>query len=238
MNREYHKWYSHRLGREMELLLFGHDGPAVLVFPTSMGKFYEYEDRGMVDAVRPQLDSGQMMLFCVDSVDKESWYNRDAHPRDRALRHVAYENYVLQEAVPLMRMRSGRHKIAVTGCSFGGYHATNFSLRHPDVVSACVSMSGAFDIKQFLDGYYDDTCYFNCPVDYLPAMTDPWYLDQYREGIRWVFGAGEHDICLDENRRMAGILEAKGVPHWFDFWGLGASHDWPLWQLMARKYFS
>jgi len=26
MNREYHKWYSSRLGRDMELLVFGHGG--------------------------------------------------------------------------------------------------------------------------------------------------------------------------------------------------------------------
>ena len=34
MNREYHRWYSHRLGRDMELLIFGHAGAKVLVFPT------------------------------------------------------------------------------------------------------------------------------------------------------------------------------------------------------------
>ena len=62
-------------------------------------------------------------------------------------------------------------------------------------------------------------------------MTDAWYLDQYRSDIRWVFGAGEHDICLGENRRIAEIFESKGLPHWFDVWGLGASHDWPLWPL-------
>src|ERR1700719_596773 len=51
MNREYHKWYSPRLGRDMELLVFGHAGLPVLVFPTSGGRFYEFEDRGMVGAL-------------------------------------------------------------------------------------------------------------------------------------------------------------------------------------------
>lgn len=237
MNREYHKWYSHRLGREMELLLFGSHGAPVLVFPSSMGKFYEYEDRGMVNALAWELDNRKLMLFCVDSIDKESWYNRGIHPKDRVLRHIAYDSYLLHEVVPLMRMRSGQHRVAVTGCSFGGYHCTNFALRHPDVVSHCVSMSGAYDIHQFLDGYYDDNCYFNCPVDFLPNLNDAWYLDQYRHDIQWVFGAGEHDICLEDNRRIAGLFGARGIPHWFDFWGLGAVHDWPLWQQMAKKYF-
>jgi len=237
MNREYHKWYSTRLNREMELLLFGHGGAPILVFPSSMGKFYEYEDRGMVNTLGWEIDNGKLMLFCVDSDDKESWYCKWAHPSGRVTRHMQYEDYVVHEVLPLMRQRSGHAKIGVTGCSFGGYHCTNFALRHPDLVSQCVSMSGAYDIRQFLDGYYDDNCYFNNPVDFLPNMGDPWYLEKYRHDIRWVFGAGEHDICLGANQHLSGIFHSKRIPHWFDFWGLGAVHDWPLWQLMVKKYF-
>jgi esterase/lipase superfamily enzyme len=43
MRREYRKWNSPALNREMELLIYGHSGSRVLVFPTSMGKFYEWE---------------------------------------------------------------------------------------------------------------------------------------------------------------------------------------------------
>ena len=59
MNREYHKWYSPRLGRDMELLVFGHAGLPVMVFPTSGGRFYEFEDRGMVGALAGNIDGGQ-----------------------------------------------------------------------------------------------------------------------------------------------------------------------------------
>ena len=76
MKREYHKWYSPELGREMELLVFGHDGLPVIVFPTSQGRFYEFEDRGMVGAVAGKLEHGELQLFCVDSLDSESWYNQ------------------------------------------------------------------------------------------------------------------------------------------------------------------
>lgn len=238
MNREYHKWWSPRLNRDMELLVFGHSGQPVLVFPSSMGKFYEYEDRGMVGALWEPIQAGRLMLFCVDSVDTESWYCRWAHPSGRVRRHVQYEDYLLYEVLPLMHQRCGNRRIAVTGCSFGGYHCTNFALRHPDVVNQSVSMSGAYDIHSFLDGYYDDLCYFNCPVDFVPNISDPWFLNQYRHDIRWIFAAGEHDICLGQNRKISGIFGAKGIPHWFDFWGLGAVHDWPLWRDMVRKYFT
>jgi esterase/lipase superfamily enzyme len=234
MNREHHKWYSPSLGRDMELLIFGHGGSPYIVFPTSMGSFYEYENRGMIDAAWDKYEHGQVQAFCVDSVDRESWYNKDAHPYHRVRRHEQYERYILNEVVPLVRQRNWG-PIGTTGCSFGGYHAANFAFRNPGIIAQLVSMSGAFDTKQFLKGYYDENCYFNCPVDYLPNTNDWWYLDQYRR-MRIVLGAGDWDICLGENQRMSGILGAKAIPHWLDVWGDRVKHDWPLWHGMARKF--
>ena len=54
MNREYFKGYSSELHRDMEALIFGHAGTPLLVFPTSMGRFFEYEDRGMIGVLAPQ----------------------------------------------------------------------------------------------------------------------------------------------------------------------------------------
>jgi esterase/lipase superfamily enzyme len=236
MRREYHNWYSGRLGRHMELLVFGHAGAPVLVFPTSRGRFFEYENSGMIQALQSKIDAGNLQLYCVDSVDGESWYNRGVHPHERVARHMAYEDYVLFEVVPLMKKLSGAAKINSTGCSFGGYHCTNFTLRHPDVVSYCVSMSGAFEMKSFMNGYYDNDFYFNNPVDYIPNMNDAWFLDQYKN-IKLVLAVGDHDICLGENFRMADILGRKKIPHWLDVWTGGLQHDWPLWQRMANKFF-
>ncbi len=103
MNREYHQWYSPRLNRNMEMLVFGHGGLPVLVFPTSMGRFFEYEEHGMIDAVRHKYENGELQAFCVDSVDGESWYNKRAHPRDRVRRHMQYESYVMDEVMPFLR---------------------------------------------------------------------------------------------------------------------------------------
>jgi esterase/lipase superfamily enzyme len=237
MNREYHKGYSRELDREMEFLVFGHGGIPLLVFPTSMGRFFQFEDSGMIEALSPKIDQGHLQVFCCDSVDSESWYNKGAHPRLRVLRHLQFERYVLHELLPFIRGKNRAGRIAVTGCSFGGYHAMNFALKHPELVSHCVSMGGAFDIHQFLNGYYDDNCYFNCPPDYLPNLTDEWFLSRYR-AMKLVLGTGEWDICLDENLRLARIMGAKAIPHWLDVWGDHTGHDWPWWRQMAQKYFS
>jgi esterase/lipase superfamily enzyme len=235
VNREYHKWLSPRLGRDMELLVFGHGGMPVIVFPTSMGRFFDYENRHMINAVRDRYEAGLLQAFCVDSVDAESWYNKAVPPAQRAARHVQYEQYLLEELVPFVRARNAS-PIAVTGCSFGGYHSVNFALKHPDILHYCVSMGGAFDIRQFLDGYYDDNCYYNCPPDFLPNLNDEWYLDGYRR-MKMVLATGENDICLAENRRLSAIMTAKGIPHLLDVWGDGTGHDWPWWERMAQKFF-
>lgn len=236
MNREYHKAYSHELNRDMELLVFGHAGQPMLVFPSSMGKFFEYEDTGMIRVLAGKIESGGLQVFCVDSVDSESLYNKGVHPGSRIWRHVQYERYLLNEFLPFLKWKNWASQIAVTGCSFGGYHALNFGLRHPDLVSSCVSMSGSFDIRSFLDGYYDDNVYFNNPVDYLANMLDEWFLSRYRH-MNIVLGTADWDICQDANVKMSALMHVKGIPHWLDIWGDNSKHDWPLWQRMASKYF-
>ena len=238
MNREYHKRHSHELQRDMEMLVFGHGGSPILVFPTSMGRFFDYEDRGMIAAVAHKYQTGGLQAFCVDSVDAESWYNGSVPPRERVVRHLQYERYLIHEVLPFIRSKNASGELTVTGCSFGGYHAVNFSLKHPELLTHCVSMGGAFDIHQFLNGYYDNNCYFNCPPDFLPNLNDEWYLHHYRNGLKLVLATGEQDICLDENIRLSRLMEAKHIPHWLDVWGDGTGHDWPWWQQMAAKYFS
>jgi esterase/lipase superfamily enzyme len=236
MNREYHKGFSRQLHRDMEMLVFGHAGAPILVFPSSMGRFFEYEDAGMVAALAPGIEAGQIQLFCVDSVDLESWYNHYAHPRDKVARHVQYDNFLVHEVAPYIRSRNPAPMLTVTGCSFGGYHAMNLALRHPDIVTHCVSMSGRYNIKSYLDGYYDDNCYFNCPVDFLPNLNDEWFLGHYRS-MKIVLATGQNDICLEDNRQFAALLDVKSIPHWLDVWGSGCDHHWFWWKQMAQKYF-
>ena len=235
MTRDYHRWYSRSLDREMELLVFGHGGPPVMVFPSSMGAFFEYEDRGMVGALQHKLDNGWLQLYCVASVDSESWYARRRHPRQRLERHLQYESYLLGDVVPLIRQRNPFPGIGVTGCSFGAYHAMAVALRHPYVFTSCVTISGAFDVSQFLDGWSDQDAYLLSPLAFLPPLSDAYYLNQYRRN-KFVLATGEWDICRAANEEFSRLLGAKGIPHSLHVWGYGSLHDWPYWRPMASAY--
>ena len=235
MQRNYHKWYSPTLQRDMELLEFGHAGRPIIVFPTSRGRFFEYEDRGMVAALAPQVDAGKYRLYCVDSVDAESWYNYRANPGAKVWRHMQYERYIIDEVLPLAWSRS-QGGLIVTGCSFGGYHCVNFALRHPDITTSCIAMSGAYDLTSFMRGYSDTNFYLNQPLQFLPNLNDGWFWERYQK-MRLVLATGEYDICLNDNVRLSNVLKAKSIPHYLDIWGNGTGHDWPYWKQMLYKFF-
>lgn len=235
MKRQFERWTSPSLGREMELLVFGHAGVPVLVFPTSCGRFYDFEDRRMVEAVSGRIDAGQLQLICVDSVDGESWYNREVPPRWRIARQLQYQAYLMNEVVPHVRRGNSDPHLITAGCSFGAYHAANLALKHPDVFSGFLSLGGVFDVSNFLHGYHDDDVYFNMPPQYLANMSDPWFLNRYRDHT-YVLATGEHDICLGANERMAAVMRSRGIPVRLDVWGDGSKHDWPEWHRMIQRY--
>jgi esterase/lipase superfamily enzyme len=132
----------------------------------------------------------------------------------------------------LMRTKNPDSRLIATGCSFGAYHASNFGFRHPELVTGIVTMGGAFDIKEFVDGWYSEDLYFNNPTDYLANCTDPWKYNH----IRTVLATGEWDLCWDRNERFASVLRNKGIRHELYVWGDHSFHDWPYWRPMARMY--
>lgn len=234
MNREYHRWHSPALRREMELLVFGHAGARVLIFPTSKGKFYEWEDRSMMAALAHHLNQGWLQIYCVDSVDAESWYNWGAHPGARAWRHLEYDNYLYHEVIPFMDWKNGNPFLVTLGASFGAFHAMSFGLRHPDRVGRIIGLSGLYDIRSFTGGYSDHNVYAANPVEFIGNEHDDWRLNQLRR-LDVIIASGRDDRLIDSSRQMSGALWRKGIGNALREWD-GWSHDWPYWQRMILQY--
>ena len=232
MKESYEKWYSSNLDLETEMLVIGEKGYPIILFPTSMGKYFQNKDFGLIDTIAGAVNEGLVKLYCVDSVDNFSWYNKSIHPADRVKNHIWYDKFILDEVVTKAQKETGYKKVAVAGCSFGAYHATNFAFRHPDVTGYVMNMGGSFDIKMQLDGYYDDNAYFNNPVDFIPNMDAATVS---KMGV--IIGVGEYDFCVDANYRLSDILSRKGINHWLDV-RAGANHDWPVWREMFPDYIN
>lgn len=232
MKEEYFRWYSPNLSKDIEMLVYGYRGYPVIIFPSSMGRYYESKDFGLIESARWFVERGFVQIYCPDSIDVHSWYNKQIHPAQRVMNHIWYDKMVQDEIVSRVRWNTGTGKVVVAGASFGGYHAVNFAFRHPEVVSHMYSMSGAFDIRPFMNGYYDDNVYFNNPIDFLSGLNHP---DLWRMKI--ILGTSEWDICLDANRYLSHLLNQKSVAHWYDERGW-QQHDWPLWREMFPHYLS
>jgi esterase/lipase superfamily enzyme len=234
MNREYHRWHSPTLGRDMELLVFGHAGARVLAFPTSRGRFYEWEDRGLIRSLAHHIHSGWLQIICVDSIDSDSWYAYHHHPGHRAWMHELYDRYLSHEVVPFTRWKNPNPFLIATGASFGAYHALNFGLRHPDAVGRIISLSGLCDIRRFLHGYFDNTVYHNNPVDFVAGEHDPHRLALLqRQDV--VLAVGREDAMFGSNQHLSDVLWGKGIWHAFRPWD-GWYHDWPHWEKMLHLY--
>ena len=234
MYREYGRWFSHSLGRDMEFLWFGKFGRPVMLFPTSGGRFFENDDFHLTSSLSDKVDRGEIQLVCVDSIDYESWYNRGVHPAVRAARHAQFDAYLRHEMVPYIFNRAQRGDLAVYGASFGAYHAANFAARYPDVVSRAICFSGIYDVHSFLDGYWDETCYFHCPTAYIPNMDGEWAGKLARTG--WVIATGEYDTLVQKNRDFSHLLWTKGVHAHTEIWGGAFGHDWPWWRENLRRF--
>ncbi|HEY0143182.1 MAG TPA: alpha/beta hydrolase-fold protein [Thermoanaerobaculia bacterium] len=234
MYREYVKWWSPSLGREMEFLWFGKFGRPVILFPTSAGRFYENENMHLTDSVADKVDAGECQLVLVDTVNEESWYNKNVHPAVRAARHVQYDAYLRHELVPYIFNRAQRGDLAVYGASFGAYHASNFAARYPDLVSRAILFSGVYDIDSFTDGYWDDNCYFNSPNAFI-ANSDSNQAGRLSR-VQWIIATGEYDSLVQKNREFSALLWSKGIPNHLEIWGGVFGHDWPWWREHLRRF--
>lgn len=241
MKRDYHSWYSTNLSRNMELLSFGHAGANMIVFPTRVGRFFDYENWRLVKSLEDKIEQGHLRLICLDSIDEESYYCNWNDPKDRVLRHEQYEKYILEEVFPLMKSTNDSPYTISHGCSLGGYHAMNIAMRHPELFCKVVSLSGRFDLtvdtgshRDLLDGYYDEHVYYNMPLHYIAQLNDENILNQIRK-MEIIFTVGEDDMFLSNNQAFSNLLHQKNINHEFHIWGEEA-HRARYWRKMVRHY--
>lgn len=240
MFREIRKWYSPNLNKDMEIAVYGHYGFALLMFPTAGADFLEYERFQMIDSIQPFIDSGKCKVFSINSINNESWLNKQMYPPHKSLRHGQYNQYVVGEVAPFIFDHcKGNVPIITTGASLGAYHAANTFFRRPDIFRGTIAMSGVYDLKEYSDGYYDQHVYFNSPVEYLPNATDETYLNQMRNNLGIVIASGQGEYeDPSASVRLSNILNSKGIRHWLDLWGYDVKHDWSTWRDMLPYFLN
>lgn len=241
MNREYHQWHSPHLQRDMEMLVFGKAGRKILAFPTRDGRFYEYENLGIINALNSKLSSGQIQLFCVDNLAHESFYASQIPPANRIRRHIQFEQYLLNEVLPFMHSKNPHPDTSALGCSLGAFQATNLAFRHPQLFKSLYAFSGRYDLTlaveyfyNLFDGYYDEDIYFHTPSHFLANLNCETRLHQFRQ-MELIFTIGKEDPFLNNNHHLSQILWSKGIHHSLHEWD-GRAHRGRSWRQMVQTY--
>lgn len=240
MDIKHISFFSRHLQKEMNIKIYGHDGRPVIMFPCQDSMCNNYEDFGMVDTIADYVDGGALQLFCVDTVDIDSWSNVAGDKGWRSWRQEQYFNYIIDEVLPVIYDHNHSGKQPITfGCSLGATHAAITFLRRPDLFSGMLALSGVYDARYFFDGWMDENLWKNSPIDILDSIhPGHWYVDVYNQKkIIFCIGQGAWE---DEGRRTTAILKdmfaSKGIGAWCDFWGYDVNHDWPWWKIQIRYF--
>ncbi len=234
--------YSTNLERDMVIKCFGKKGgKPCFVFPPQNGRYYDFENFGMVDCLAPWIEDGRVFLVLVDGIDGESWSYKEDRRRGIEMQEK-YFRYVTLELYPYVQTLSGsKEKAMVTGCSMGGVHSGVFFFRRPDLFDTMLGLSGTYNASHFFGSYFDELVYENSPAHFLRNMPDdhPYMEINKKSTIITCCGQGAwEEMLLEGTRELDGILTEKGIPHFSDYWGYDVNHDWPWWQKQIVYFFS
>ena len=186
----------------------------------------------------PWIDSGRVMVFSIDTIDRETWSDKGGDPHWRIRRHEQWMDFITREAVPFIRGEANRLNgwagypgIIAFGCSLGALHAANLFFRFPDLFDGLLALSGIYTASYGFDGYMDEEVYRNSPVDYLAGMParsslHPALQPEPRYPVRRPGSLGDPRKAT---LRLRDICAQKGIHVWVDVWGYDCAHDWDWW---------
>lgn len=240
MLRRHERIPSESMGRPVHVWCFGHFGAPVVIFPTAAGFAHEWDRQGMVEALAPLIDRGRIKLYCPESNVSEAWTRRENDPAWRLDRHAAYERFVLQDLVGFIRAdcHAPSIRIATAGASLGAFYAANLALKQPELVHYALCLSGRYDMSHFTDGHPSAEAYFNNPLAYVTNLSGP-ALERVRKTTHLTLVCGQgawEEGCIEETKRLAALLDSKGINHLCDIWGHDVSHDWLWWRRQAAMH--
>ncbi|MBP3192926.1 alpha/beta hydrolase-fold protein [Natronogracilivirga saccharolytica] len=235
MQKKEHHWQSPSLGRKTSVTVYGFEGTPLLAFPGDAGNRNDWEEHGLIEALSYQIDNGHNMIFCVDSVDQESFFNSDIDPASRIRRYRKYEKYIIDEVLPFIRKQSDDLFVMASGIHMGGYHALNLLFKYPSQIQKVISIGGRVQIRPFMDDYFDDNVYYNNPLEYLPNLEEQSLLDDIKNAdIRLVITPD--DPYSDINYMLSDILRSKAIDHVFDYWIETGEDLWEIWGDILRRH--
>ena len=195
--------------------------------PVEAGRAWDFENNGMVDSIAHLINDGRVKVYCVDSLDDETWSHRGLPIEERALRHEVYTRWLTHSVVPYIHSdTTARAPNSITvGCSMGAYHAVHFAFQRADLAPLAIGLSGNYDVNSWRSwGERGDATYFANPTDYVPNLHgDHLEWLRGRLSILLVVGQGAWEThptgSLPSTVTFAALVQEKGIRCELDLWG-------------------
>jgi len=238
--KEIFGWRSPRLGMDMPIVRYGTRGHALLLFPTAAADFLENERFFLIKSIEPLIFAGKVQVFSIDSINKHAWMKPRLPVPEKARRQALYAGYVEEEVAPHIRRVLGDSsaRIAVSGASFGAFHAANVFFRRPDLFDTLIAMSGFYDLEpDYLEGQGGDEIFYNNPMWFVRGISHEPTLETLRKNsdIHLITGQGRWE-APHASDRFSRLLHERNIGHNLDKWGHDVEHDWPWWRRMLPHY--
>lgn len=204
----------------------------MLALPARGGRFYDWENNGMPEAVASLLHAGKVQLFCADSIDGESLLAGNSAPRRRAEMQEKYFLYLTTELAPrILALTADEPKAEAD--EKAAKAASTPVLWCAGVDTGAIGLSGLYDMSRFMGSEADDLILRNSPLNALAetGIYNTAALAKAEENSLLLCagqGAYEDDACAD-TKALQAALEAAVLPCHVELWGNDVSHDWYWW---------
>ena len=233
MERRYKSWKSPSMGKEMELLIVGHGGTPVLLFPNSRGNFREWDNHGAFALMEEQIEKGYNQFFCADSFS-ECFLNSDIDPVARMKRFNNYQDYVMDELLPFITEENDHPFLITAGAGLGAYASMLFALKYPANFQKVIGLCGYYDIRVHTDQLIDDHVYFNNPAEFVPNITDESLL-RFINGVNIRLLNYRNCNVLMHSKAFSDTLWHRNIEHQHFVWDKETDDMWNLLPAMLKE---
>lgn len=240
MKVNYYKEYSKILSRDMEFKTYGEEGLIFIYFPSQYQRFYEIEDKKVIDKLSYLIENKKMIVISIDNIDLESISSNYWDKRVLLERQEQYFNYFVYEFYPkIYEIFHFKMQPIAFGMSFGAYQSLNFFLRKPHLFSGVFALSGIYNIRFFTNNYFDKLAFLNSPIDSLYLLNNQEYIEEIKKKkIVVVCSYGPYEdtnqtIELEKAFKYKNINNAE-----FYYWGESYPHDFPSWFIYIDFYIN
>jgi esterase/lipase superfamily enzyme len=215
MRREKYTLQSTILEKDVKVYVYGHFGISVLLFPSLDDNPLEYEEIGLIRSLSPLIENGHIKVFSIETYNNHSWQNQDLTSKEKSDNHFKFNRFLTNELVQFIYNDNGTAiPIITSGGGIGAFHAVNSYLRRPDIFMGSIGANGFYDIQWLSGAYYDENCYFNSPIQYLPNLTDDYWLSFLKSQNHLYLVAEDNNWdMINQARSLAEILVYKQIPH-------------------------